>query len=130
VKKLTEAQGKQLETLAMKLRDTHSDLTSSVQDYNAQVAELYGAVEVAQDAYNSAVEEANEFVQGIVSDIENYVDERSDKWKESDAGQVLFAWLEEWQSVDLEESCLDMPDELDEPDEGGVDAFDALPPEA
>ena len=43
---------------------------------------------------------------------ENYIEERSKKWQESEQGQSYTSWQEEYQGNDLELIDLDQPEAL------------------
>jgi chromosome segregation ATPase len=107
-----------------------------IEAYNEAVEE----VNRAHDAYDDAVRELNEkiaavnekiegmvaFAQDIASEIEGYMDERSDTWRESDKGRAYEDWLQEWQCVegDLPEVDTVETTDLDLP---GTDSFENLP---
>lgn len=57
-------------------------------------------------AYNAALQALNEFRAQVVDDIETFINDKSEKWQEGDAGQAHQAWRDAW-----EESC---GDELDD----------------
>lgn len=69
------------------------------------VAELRNraeAITTSVAAYNEVVEEVKEFVNDITTAIEDYMGERSDKWREGERAEVLESWKSEWESLDTE----------------------------
>jgi len=95
------------------------DLVAALEDYNEQVTELWTAVAEAQSVYNAAVERANTWLADVASDIEAYMNDRSEKWADSPRGQAYSAWHDAYESATLEESELEEPAEVevDEPED-------------
>lgn len=77
--------------------------------------------------YNKLVQQANEFVEETRSSMQSYYDDRSEKWQESDRGSCFQVWLDEWDSTELEEIELTMPEETDVPEFQAVEAITELP---
>jgi hypothetical protein len=105
MKKFTKAQIKELNELTEKLREN----VGGIEETLAALQEKIGA-------YNDAVVEFNTFRQGIEDDMQNYFDEKSEKWQDGDAGQNYQAWIEEWNTDidELEEVNMDIPGDADE----------------
>ena len=61
----------------------------------------------------------------IVSEMETYYDERSEKWQEGDAGSAYADWKGEWEGLDC--ATVDL---VDEPDCSLPDDLEQLPQEA
>src|SRR5215510_15034516 len=108
---LSKAQLVTLKTLFETLTTRYEAFEEAVDDFNATQAEAWNEVLAAEEAYNEAVTTANEWLGEVKEAIEEYVNERSEKWQESDRGQAYAAWLEAF-SVELEESDLSEPAEL------------------
>ena len=74
---------------------------------------------------NGTIEAANEWRNNIHSEMENYYDERSEKWQEGDAGSAYSDWKDnygnEFDAVEIE-----LPDELEMPDVAVVEALEEL----
>ena len=54
------------------------------------------------------------FRDEIVSEMEHYASDRSDRWQKNERGQRHEAWKQEWQGLDV--AALDAIDEIDEPE--------------
>lgn len=101
-------------------------LSAAISAYNAQLDDAWGgALEPVIEAYNGAVADANQWKAGAAQSIQDYMDERSDKWQETVKGQQYAEWRDgfddEFQTFDAER-----PEdiEIDEPDGIGFDAED------
>lgn len=111
-------------------------------------AEACGEVEAAVEAYNKALEAPREAllsaVAGYNEKIEDlkamyldlaqqgrdYFDDRSEKWQEGDAGQAYNEWLEQLENPEIESVEIDLPDELERPNDLlNFDEIDWLPPD-
>jgi hypothetical protein len=71
---------------------TRVALHAAVQDYNIMV-----------ERHNRSLARAREFVETVAAELRDAVDEKSDKWKDSDAGQAAEGMVEEWENARLED---------------------------
>ena len=126
MKKLSKTQEKQHEELTAKLAETFDELSVAIAKFNEEISRLYGDLQPAVDAYNEAVAAANEFAQEVHFEQEGYYDERSDNWRDGDAGSAYSDWMSEWE-VELEPIELDDVPQLDDPSR--EDDFGNLPTE-
>ena len=90
-------------------------LRSEIETYDAKVAALFDDVESARTAYNEAVDEANEWIAGVHSEMDGYASDRSEKWTESEVGEAFATWMGEYE-LELEHAEISAPDSLDVPD--------------
>lgn len=97
--------------LVGKLTVAENKLTEIIESHNEAVKTSWKLVETAMGEYNKLVQEANGFCEDIASEIEAHMDERSDKWRESDAASVYEEWKSSWEQ-DLDEIELDEPEEI------------------
>ena len=121
--------------------ETKAPAWANVQDaldaYQETMAAAWSAVEDAQDAYTAKLSEVGEWRDDQVAEMEDEIDNHSEKWVEGDRGKAFVAWKEEYESLELDEVALEMPEpvELDEPDDLELDvedpseALSALPDE-
>lgn len=129
MKKLNKDQIAARDAHSTAINDAHSDLDDAINRFNALVEEAKGAVESATETYNQALDNARTFCAEIVSLMEDYEGERSDKWQESDAASNFQDWKSEWENVDLEDFEPEFPEELGAPD-NPQETIDTLPEEA
>lgn len=70
--------GVQLADKAKEVTEAHDTLEAAIAAYNEVVA-----------AYNETVAEAQGWAEDIAREIEEHIDGRSDKWRESDKGEAF-----------------------------------------
>jgi len=130
MQKLSKAQIKERDDLSAKLSEAGDVLNAAITKYNEAIKAAYEDVEKAMSEFNTAVIEARDFVEQVHSDIENYYDDKSEKWQESERGQNYSSWRDAWSEAiselnEVEYSEPDSFDEADIPDE----VIDCLPTE-
>jgi hypothetical protein len=140
------------------LKESAQKISDAIAEYNTLVEDKKGNIDLAIEELNSAISEANGFAENIASEIQAYIDERSEKWQDSDRGSAYNDWCSAYQDLVLDEASLDdvtpieyMPDvwqnledataddleEYDLPsepesfyfDEIDIESFEALPEE-
>lgn len=84
------------------------------QELADELDKAHTALEGATQTYNSIVADVNAFKSGVASDIQSYIDERSEKWSESSAASSYEEWKSSWE------------EELDEADSYDMANGDAL----
>ena len=102
---------------ANKLTETYEKLDAAVSTFNAAMEEAWEKVQEALDEHNTAIESANEWRGDIAQQMQDYYDNRSEKWQESDKGSEYEQWKSEW------EESFDQV-EMEKPDEPDFDAED------
>jgi hypothetical protein len=88
--KLTKTQEKEYNALREKVEASLTDLNNAIIHFNEQ-----------RSAFES-------FRDGVYGEIESFVDDKSDRWREGETGAAHEAWKDEWS----EEIC----DEVEEID--------------
>lgn len=121
MKQLTEKQQANREGLISELRTKASDISDAYQVLQAAHDELYNAV----TAYNFVVAAAASLRDDLVTAMQEYYDERSDQWHESDAGSDYQSWIDAWEGSEFDE--IETPDLPDEPDCPHADDLAELP---
>ena len=76
---------------------------------SARPEKLHAYAPLAASAISCGVRRRDE----IVSEMEHYASDRSDRWQNSERGQSHEAWKQEWEVLDV--TVLDAIDEIDEP---------------
>src|SRR5262245_2868702 len=90
--------------IGRKLDDALSGVEHAQGAYNAEMQALwqkYMAPAFAQ--LNAALSEAEEFREGVEERLQEFSDDSSDKWQDSDEGSEFADWLSEWQNVSFDE---------------------------
>jgi hypothetical protein len=130
VKALSKEQEKEKAELVDAIRAAHTKLEDALGVFNARLVEEQGDVQEKLDALNAKLQEASEWAEGVVSEMQDYYDERSEKWQEGDDGQNYDAWKDGYEDLDFEDLKIDFPEEIGIPDCPSVaDDLEALPDE-
>jgi hypothetical protein len=85
-------------------------------------ADLRAAHEQAErtiGAYNEALQAARVFAEQRAATWREQHDRRSERWQRSNAGSVVDAFIDEWESY--------QPDDAEPPELDAIDQFEALP---
>lgn len=114
MKRLSKIQLKRHEELSGKLSSAKEDLDDAITSFNEKVELLHNdLLQSKVDAFNEAIRQANEFTEEIHSEQEDYESERSDNWRDGDAGSAYQDWMSQWE-MELEELELEPPTPFDE----------------
>lgn len=108
-----EAIVKSLRRLADKAKEAIEDLNHEIEIANICIRE-----------YNEAVLSAARFRDTIVKKMQDYVDEHSDAWEESEAGEEYLAWKASWEELDFE--GIDPVEEIDPPEIDNAESLEEL----
>ena len=84
----------ELHTIEEEVSDAHGQVTTELEAANAIIAK-----------YNEKVAEAEAWRDEVTADMQSYIDDRSDKWQESEAGTEYQEWQDSF--AELEFSTLD-----------------------
>lgn len=87
-------------------------------------AEIGAKLNPAIDAYNAALSDAEQFKDEIAGEMDSYMDDRSDNWRNGDAGQTYDSWKSEWEGFDATE--LGSIEEIEEPEMDHADNLEQL----
>lgn len=115
-----------LDELKERLAGLHSELETAVERFNQALRDMGEQVSAALTAYNEAVQEAQDFADEVQMDMADYHGNRSEKWQESERGQMFETMMGEWE-VTLEEADIDLPEEIEIPGKEAVETLEGLP---
>jgi len=99
MKNLSEKQVDKLAELTVKVRSAEDVLNILSDEVNRAISKLNAEI----NEYNRLKDEVGEFVEEVTSEIENYADNQSTEWSESDAGSNYEDWKNEWEGIDLDQ---------------------------
>lgn len=125
MKSLTAKESKERGEIIVTLRDKADALSNAVEAFNDLVAREQERISEALRQYNEAVAEANEFRDIILTNMDDYFSDRSEKWQYSDSGSEFSSWMEEWRS-EFEEESIDLPDPIEIPSCDAADLLESL----
>lgn len=116
--------------IASELGNLSRDLETAIDSFNDRVRELWEEmVSPAVNAYNDAVDDAENWRDNAVAAMEDYQNERSEKWLDSDNGQLFQEWMDEYNELDTDKIDLDEPGAVEVPTMSLEDDILALPEE-
>lgn len=114
--KLNKEQLKQWEEHKSAISDERDALETEIDAYNALMNETWERVENALLSLNEKIAQAEEWRGEIASEMQDYFDERTERWQEGDAGCAYQEWISEWE-IELSEVELEAPPEVEMPDD-------------
>jgi hypothetical protein len=124
--KLTKAEEKAKAVHVAALRTAELELDGALETFCRKMAALCDELRDANLKHAIALETIRDWRDGLVQRWQEEIDERSDKWHDSDAGNATKEWVEAWDAIDLDEVELDLPDELSVPEFEAADNLEDL----
>ena len=115
MKKLSREQKQQKARLEALHLSRAEALQTAIQAFNERMAEEWQKVYVVADEYNDVVVLANDFIASVQGEQEAHLEDKSEKWQESDAGSAYLEWMDAW-DVELETCELEEPNPLEVPE--------------
>jgi tRNA U54 and U55 pseudouridine synthase Pus10 len=100
--KLNKKQIKEQAEIVAEIRKSGEALQTAVRAYDVDKTSSWEAIRAAQKAYNETADKACEFCSNIAEQIGAYMDERSEKWQDSDKGQAFSDWKDAWESFECD----------------------------
>ena len=112
--KLSKADVERKDGYVADLREAEGKLNDAVSTYNTEVTTRRAAVEAAVEAFNEILGEAGGFCEDIANEAESQIDDKSERWQQSETGQFAIAWKDAWHqiSLDLEPVEIEWPADL------------------
>src|SRR5258707_12956505 len=110
MKRLSKDQKQQRADLVTRLNYAAETVRAALAAVNAEIA---GKLNSAIENYNLVVSVVEAFRDEIVSEMEYYASDRSDRWQKSEKGQKHEAWKQEGEGLGL--APLDALDEINDP---------------
>jgi len=108
MKKLSKEQVEQLANLTAEVRVAEQDMHEARDEVNRLIRERLNA---KIDEYNEVMVKVASFVEEIMSEMESFSEEQSEKWSESEAGSYYEDWKDEWAGIDTD--ALDHREDID-----------------
>lgn len=110
--KLTKHEQEQKAEWEKKITAARKALQDAVDIYNTQLENLTEVLKDAVDVYNDIVNDCTAFCEDIANEIDSELEERSEKWLESDKGQAAISWGDQWKDFSCLQEDLELPDEV------------------
>ena len=127
MKKLTSKQCTDKTDYVHILEEAAKNVDAAITTFNHVLQDARPAVEQALENYNDALLQVREFCEQVAIDQQNFFDDKSEKWQESDRGQVYQGWINEWSNIVLEDAEVALPDKVEVPDLSDPDILKDLP---
>ena len=108
--RLTKVQEKERAELVDRLRAWVSEIEQTLQVANEAIRMANESIE----GYNAVLAEAREWRDDRVSELDDYISGKSEKWQESERGSAFSDWKDRIENLDLED--LDEIEEIEAPD--------------
>jgi hypothetical protein len=101
-------------------------LNVAVSTFNRDIAPLVQHVAEALDSYTGSPGRARDLADNIVTAAQEAFDTKSDKWQDSEKGEQVRHWIEQWE-MSLDSVDLDLPPVFEkiDPEEPAGDLEDA-----
>lgn len=127
--KLTKEEQKARDAHLVELQEKWQDIEQAVEKGREAINEAFAHVCSAISAYNEARNAADTWREEVASRLRGEYDDKSETWQESDRGQEVSAFVDEWENI--ENSEVDEPEipDLDLPDGEYHNNLEALPSE-
>lgn len=127
--KLAKNVEKERDEIIDKLKAAETALSEAVVKYNETMTEAFAPLATARDTYNAAVDEAREWAGNVASELRGEIEEKSERWRESDKGTDAESMAEEWEGYDPENVEMEEPEDIEDPVEtlAPGDDLEALP---
>lgn len=104
-------------------------LIAAVDDFNGFMQSAWEPVREAVNKHNANIAQAQGFINDIHEQYDRALKDKSDRWKQSETGEMVSAWIEEWEAS-LDEVEVEPPDNLDTDDlNDAQQVLDDLPAE-
>lgn len=101
--KLTKDEIKQRDGFIADLEKGSSNLEEAFKVFNSVLEGARIDLRDAVGKYNEALAAARGFAEDIASRLEDEIDDKSEKWQESDKGQAAAAFKDDWESVEFQD---------------------------
>lgn len=97
MKKLSKQQIEDRDALVVSLRETESSINQMIEEANSIIAKINGE----KVKLESVISDVESWRDDIVTDLEAYIDDRSEKWQESETGEKYRDWKTQFDDIPL-----------------------------
>lgn len=125
--KLTKQEQEQKAEWEKKLTAARKTLQDAVDIYNTQLESLTDVLNDVLKEYNGIINACTAFCEDIGDEIDSQIEERSERWLESDKGQATVSWCDQWKDFACLQEEIEWPDELVLESDDFIEEFANLP---
>lgn len=98
--KLFAAEKAQKEALVKELTDQEEEMKKQFELSNRQIAKAVADFQDTVDDYEALREKAEKFREEIAERCRTEIDDKTEKWLESDAGQAAEEFTSQWENIE------------------------------
>lgn len=97
MRKVNKKQYAELEKLHSKMQEVYEQYTNKVNEVQEKIFDLIGEeLNSVIDDFNEVSSDLQNQIDEVYGETESYIYEKSDKWRESDKGEIYVDWSNEW----------------------------------
>lgn len=117
VNKKTEAQ---IELVLNEYLTAKEDLEAAVEDAQEKINQILTDLNDKKQSVNDFITRLNELREEVRAEIESFIDEKSDNWRDGDRGSAYQEWLSSWENEieevsDFDDVTIEAPDLSNDP---------------
>jgi len=126
--KFTKAEIDKVAELTERLRRVQNSIESAIGDINKKISDLSDELSSEISGYNQVIADAEGEFDEIRNRVREELDDRSEKWLESDAGFAAEAWVSSLEDIGFEQTDTTTFEEVAVPDDADslADELEAL----
>ena len=128
MKSLTKTHLSERDKIIDRINEAQTELEEKLDEYTEVTSRLQDGIGDALVAYNETLAEARQFIDNIAGEAESVMEDRSEKWQESDAGKAYQEWIDEWRGAVIDDVEIDFPS-IEGSDLDAVSILEDLPTE-
>lgn len=98
-----------IDELNEKLKAKEKEIQHLLQEYSDIIEDGGSELDTLVEEYNEVVSDVNDFCVDVSSSIEDYMNERSEKWQESEKAEAYQSWKDDWEQS-FQEMSLEKPE--------------------
>ena len=113
MKKLSKDQQSRFDALCVDIGERNKELSLLISSINLRIVEMNAELCGVRDKVEETIDEFNDLAQEVSADIESFMDDKSDAWREGEKGEAYDEWKCAWEELLPEMINLYEMDELE-----------------
>lgn len=86
---------------------------TAAEAYNTAIKDAWEEFNPAREEFNAAMEAATEFTEAVAERLEDYIEDKSDTWKDGPKGKAVIDWRERFARFEPDSIDMDEPGAAD-----------------
>lgn len=124
--KLSKQDVERRDEYVKELRAAADVVEDAINVFNASMRDSWETAKQAIGKYNEIIAGVAGWRDDLVNQLESDIEEKSERWQDSEKGQSANDWKSEWENLDLETYDIDMPDEVESETLSHADDLEAV----